>query len=807
MTTPPQFRRKTLFAALLACSAHAVQAGSAAGEAQLGAVVIEGAGGGGLPANLPANSSGYSAKEIYEQVNVINTEDIVKYSPDTMTRKRYIGDRNAIIETRTASVTASARSLVYADGVLLSNFLGNSYSYPPRWNLVSPEEIQRVDFFFGPHAAAYPGNSIGTTVFMTTRMPEQFEAHAKVQVFAENFSLYGHGDTYSGNNVSVVAGARADNGLSWLVGYNRLHSHGHPMQYAQLATSATKNPYGQTCAVIGAACTGTTPTVSGAVTDTDLTGAPRTLIGAFNLDDTKQDAAKLKLGYDITPTLHLRYTLAAWQNDTFNHAQSFVSDAAGNTVANSASGFIKLNGSNYYLGSLFAENTFRQEHWMHALTLKSDTRSAWDWEAVASIYKVAKDEQHTSNPGGSVGPGVGLARTAYYGQVAINPYGDGWQTLDLKGYWRPAGAPGKGEHELSFGYHFDRYKLDTQTYFTTSANDASWQSSNSHLQLAAASTGQTQTQALFAQEAWKFQPGWKLIAGGRYEQWQATNGSNTKLTTTGAGVTTYTTTLAAGSYGDRSENYFSPKLALEYELNDNWLMKGALSRGYRMPTVAELFQALTAGNSIVVNNPALRPENAVTAELTAERALEGGLLRLSLFEEHMRDALYSQTAVVAGVGTMTAIQNVDRVRTDGITVAYQQNDVGMRGLDLTGSLTYARSRTLENAANRAYEGKVYPGVPDWRATLVATYHQGDRTTYSLAARYSGYQANTLDNTDINQTVYGANSRFFVVDARVTHKLDKNFKAAFGIDNLNNEKYYAYHPMPQRTLFAELKYDF
>ena len=75
-----------------------------------------GATGGGLPCNLSANSAGYSAKEIHEQVNVINTEDIVKYSPDTMTRKRYIGDRNAIIETRTASVTASARSLVYADG-------------------------------------------------------------------------------------------------------------------------------------------------------------------------------------------------------------------------------------------------------------------------------------------------------------------------------------------------------------------------------------------------------------------------------------------------------------------------------------------------------------------------------------------------------------------------------------------------------------------------------------------------------------------------------------------------------------------
>jgi iron complex outermembrane receptor protein len=52
-------------------------------------------------------------------------------------RKRYIGDYNhAILSSRASGTGNSARSLVYADGILLSNLLGNGVgglSFPPRW--------------------------------------------------------------------------------------------------------------------------------------------------------------------------------------------------------------------------------------------------------------------------------------------------------------------------------------------------------------------------------------------------------------------------------------------------------------------------------------------------------------------------------------------------------------------------------------------------------------------------------------------------------------------------------------------------
>ena len=81
--------------------------------------------------------------------------------------------------THRALATARARWF-FADGIQLSNLLGNGVgglSFPPRWGLVTPEEIERVDVMYGPFPAAYSGNSVGAVVDYQTRIPTQFEAH------------------------------------------------------------------------------------------------------------------------------------------------------------------------------------------------------------------------------------------------------------------------------------------------------------------------------------------------------------------------------------------------------------------------------------------------------------------------------------------------------------------------------------------------------------------------------------------------------------------------------------------------------
>src|SRR5580698_6695028 len=123
--------------------------------------------------NLPASVETVT-REQFDNWNVVNTEVVLKYMPNLAVRKRFIGDLNSIIAVRGTSNTQSARGLVYADGMLLSNLLGNSYSFPPEWSMVSPDGIQQVSVIYGPFSAAYPGNSLGATVLITTRMPTHF---------------------------------------------------------------------------------------------------------------------------------------------------------------------------------------------------------------------------------------------------------------------------------------------------------------------------------------------------------------------------------------------------------------------------------------------------------------------------------------------------------------------------------------------------------------------------------------------------------------------------------------------------------
>jgi iron complex outermembrane receptor protein len=97
-------------------------------------------------------------------------------------------------------------------------------------------------------------------------------------------------------------------------------------------------------------------------------------------------------------------------------------------------------------------------------------------------------------------------------------------------------------------------------------------------------------------------------------------------------------------------------------------------------------------------------------------------------------------------------------------------------------------------------------VPRWRASALAVYAPDDRWSASLGIRYSGRQYGQLDNSDPNGFAFTGFSRYLVADVRVQVRLARQWRVAFGIDNLNDDRYWAFHPYPQRTYHAELRYD-
>ncbi|MEO8407895.1 MAG: hypothetical protein ABI476_05640, partial [Oxalobacteraceae bacterium] len=70
---------------------------SAATDTQLQEVVVQGGSASGLPKELPAVVESVTRQQMVDGINVINTEDALKYLPSIQIRKRFIGDTNGIV--------------------------------------------------------------------------------------------------------------------------------------------------------------------------------------------------------------------------------------------------------------------------------------------------------------------------------------------------------------------------------------------------------------------------------------------------------------------------------------------------------------------------------------------------------------------------------------------------------------------------------------------------------------------------------------------------------------------------------------
>jgi len=715
---------------------------------------------GAIDPNVPATVETVTRGQL-SQWNVVNTEDALKYLPNLAVRKRFIGDLNSIIAMRGTSNTQSARGLVYVDGLLLSNLLGNSYSFPPRWSMVGPDEIQRIDVIYGPFSALYPGNSLGATVLISTRMPQRFEAEADVKAFTQHFSLYGVNQNFNGSEATATIGDKIGK-LSFRLGVNHLENTSQPLSFATLAKSSTP------------AKAGDVP-VTGAYFYNNQTTTPTAVLGVNGegVERTIQDQLTLKAQYDFTPTVQGAFTLGYWHQTYNSQTSTFLADANGNPVY---SGNVAMGGYAYTIpAAALAPSRGANENWLYGLSLRTHQATGWNAEAIASYYDVTNSVARTANAGGpGNGPGI-----VTFGD------GTGWKTLDLKATWTPESRrAGWGGHWLTFGYHYDDYRIGSQTY-----NTVNWQGGAPGT-FANAFGGKTQTQALYVQDAWRFLPRWKFVYGARYEDWNADEGHQS------VGAATL-------PYAQSNRHGMSPKASLSFDVTDDLTLRASIGRAYRFPTVSELFQGQINGSSIVNNNPNLEPESDLSKELTAEWAHWNGLWRLSLFQDDVKNTIFSQTDTTV-IPNVTNFQNIGKVRSRGVEMSYSGEDVGVRGLDLLASVAYTQSRILANAQNPATIGKYFYRIPLWRADLAATYRFDPRAAVTLAARYSGRQYNTLTNTDTNPDVFGGTSTYLIADARVTFKPTRRSEIGIGVDNLFDTRYFVYHPYPGRTFYVDAK---
>ena len=258
---------------------------------------------------------------------------------------------------------------------------------------------------------------------------------------------------------------------------------------------------------------------------------------------------------------------------------------------------------------------------MNAVTLKTDTKGNWDWEAIATRYDYLSSRQ--LSPAGVL-TGTNFTTNGLVARMD----GTGWSTQDVKAIWRPTGPD--GNHEVSFGGHHDQYTLNNPTYNSTNWLNT-WDSGNGTL--FTNGKGKTETWALWAQDAWKFAPGFKLTLGGRWESWRAYDGFNL------AGA-------VQSVQPQLTSSNFSPKASLSWQIDPEWSTKLSFGQAYRYPTVSELYQIVSVGSTFAIPNPNLLPEQVLSFEYSLERQDRNSRLRVTLFAEDTTNALIQQTSLI-----------------------------------------------------------------------------------------------------------------------------------------------------------------
>ncbi|MEZ5488909.1 MAG: TonB-dependent receptor [Gammaproteobacteria bacterium] len=704
-------------------------------------------------------------QEDFASINVATTEDVVKFEPSLVIRRRFIGDSNGVMGMRGSNMFQTSRSMVFADGVPLHYFLQSRWNGAPRWNMVSASEIARVEVLYGPFSAEYGGNSMGGVIEIETAIPQDREFHFDSSYFSQSFDAYGFDDTVSGYKSFMSFGDKVGN-TSYYLSVNRLENESQPQIFRFGGSSSASNPI----------------PVTGSIVGNDERSRSRNWFMDTGVVDAVTNNYKFKLGHDFGNWSTLLNVAYEDRNTVEDAANTYLRDQSGNPVYR---GNVIENGRQFSVpASRFATSDLERRSLSVGLRLRGQLTESIELEANVNQFTVLRDETRASGSH----PDDPLHSLA--GQVT--DFGDtGWNTAEVKLYFDDLGVPGLG---LVTGLRRESYELNLDIF------DSSNYAAGSKDAFTARSGGETEILAAFAQFNWQFADNWDAAFGLRWEDFESSNGyfDNDDPLTPEFDLTR----VPSGS--DRK---ISPKFSLGYQPNEDWSYRYSIAKAYRFPIVEELFSQFEAFNAVALSNPDLKPEDGLHHNFMIERAIPNGYVRVNYFYEEVKDAIESQAATLdSGISLRTFIP-VDELRTSGVEFITNAADLFVPNLDVRFNAVYTDSEIVKNDPNPTLEGNVYPRMPDWRVNLLATYHLSSSWDVGANYQYASDSFGLIDNTDREDNVYGAQDGYSRLGVKSTYRFASGLSLGLGVDNVTDEVAYVAHPWPGRSLYLNMAYDF
>jgi len=230
-------------------------------------------------------------------------------------------------------------------------------------------------------------------------------------------------------------------------------------------------------------------------------------------------------------------------------------------------------------------------------------------------------------------------------------------------------------------------------------------------------------------------------------------------------------------------------VALAYDAGGILTLRAAAYRGWRLPTLNELYRPFRAGPDATAANAALAPETSTGAEIGANWSVSpDARATLTLFTGRLSDAIANVTiargpGVFPGVGFVSAAgsyrrrENLDAITTRGVEFGF---DLRHRPWDVHLSYGFVDARVEDDGAGRVLDGLRPAQTPQHQASATIGWTSPHEQRLSLTGRELSRQF----EDDLNQR---ALKPAFTIDATASTPVGRYFVLGLRGENLLNKR--------------------
>ncbi len=314
--------------------------------------------------------------------------------------------------------------------------------------------------------------------------------------------------------------------------------------------------------------------------------------------------------------------------------------------------------------------------------------------------------------------------------------------------------------------------------------------------------GHQRTAGFFGEDLIQIAPRWILSLSARFDHWR-----NFDAFSQCVPFALSCPPPALTLYPDRSYDAFSPRVSLLHQMNSHVAWSGSLYRGFRAPTLNELYRSFRQGNTLTSNNPDLREERLSGGEAGVNvngfnRRLEvRGVVFFNEIINPVANVTCQQPPLPGLVppcpspipNTILRVKrNLGRTSAPGVEI----DAVGRitNRIQLSGGYQYVDATVISSPGQTpSLVGRWIAQVPHNSLTFQARYTNPSRINLSVTGRMGGQQF----DDDLNNYLLG---RFFVLDVMASRQIRGGAEFFVAVENLLNESYStAATPVPQLGL--------